>query len=50
MILNMPPKGDPLTAEEIDLFKKWIDEGAKEYPSDVFERPKEGLELSDLPC
>ena len=37
----MPPKGDPLTAEEIDLFKKWIDEGAKEYPSDVFERPKE---------
>ena len=37
----MPPKGDPLSAEEIDLFKKWIDEGAKEYPSDVFERPKE---------
>ena len=37
----MPPKGDALTAEEIDLFKKWIDEGAKEYPSDVFERPKE---------
>jgi hypothetical protein len=37
----MPPKGDPLSAEEIELFKKWIDEGAKEYPSDVFERPKE---------
>ena len=37
----MPPKGDPLTKEEISLFKQWIDEGAKEYPSDVFERPKE---------
>jgi len=37
----MPPKGDPLSAEEIELFKKWIDEGAKEYPSDVFEKPKE---------
>jgi len=37
----MPPKGDPLSPEEIELFKKWIDEGAKEYPSDVFERPKE---------
>ena len=28
----MPPKGDPLTPEEIELFKKWIDEGAKENP------------------
>ncbi len=37
----MPPKGDPLSPEEIELFKKWIDEGAKEYPSDVFEKPKE---------
>ncbi len=37
----MPPKGDPLSAEEVELFKKWIDEGAKEYPSDVFEKPKE---------
>ena len=25
----MPPKGDPLSAKEIELFKKWIDEGAK---------------------
>lgn len=24
----MPPKGDPLTKEQIDLFKKWIAEGA----------------------
>jgi hypothetical protein len=24
----MPPKGDPLTKEEIELLKKWIDEGA----------------------
>jgi len=37
----MPPKGDPLTADEIELFKKWIDEGAKEYPSDIFDKPKE---------
>jgi hypothetical protein len=37
----MPPKGDPLSPEEIELFKKWIDEGAKENPSDFFERPKE---------
>lgn len=37
----MPPKGDPLSEEEIDLIKNWIDEGAKEYPSDVFELPKQ---------
>ena len=37
----MPPKGDPLTEEEVEMFKKWIDEGAKEYPSDFFEKPKE---------
>lgn len=24
----MPPKGDPLTKEQIELFKKWINEGA----------------------
>ena len=24
----MPPKGDPLTKEQIDVIKKWIDEGA----------------------
>ena len=26
--LRMPPKGDPLTEEEIDLLSKWIDDGA----------------------
>ena len=42
----MPPKGDPLTPEEIELFKKWIDEGAKENPSDFFEKPKEKVAVS----
>jgi hypothetical protein len=26
--MHMPPKGDPLTAEQIKLVKQWIDEGA----------------------
>jgi len=42
----MPPKGDPLTPQEIELFKKWIDEGAKENPSDFFEKPEEKVEVS----
>ena len=25
----MPPKGGPLTAEQIDIIKRWIEEGAK---------------------
>lgn len=25
----MPPKGDPLTKEEVELLRKWIGEGAK---------------------
>jgi hypothetical protein len=29
----MPPKGDPLTSEQIDLFRRWILEGATEKPS-----------------
>ena len=29
----MPPKGDPLTADQVDLFRRWILEGASEYPS-----------------
>ena len=29
----MPPKGDPLTAEQIDLFRRWILEGATEKPT-----------------
>ncbi|MBT5915345.1 MAG: hypothetical protein HOH60_03240 [Opitutae bacterium] len=32
----MPPKGEPLTEEEINMFKQWIIEGAKENPSDTF--------------
>ena len=44
----MPPKGDPLTEEEVEMFKKWINEGAKEYPSDVFEKPKEEKSLASL--
>ena len=36
----MPPKGDPLLKEEIEMFKQWIKEGAKENPSDSFEMPK----------
>ena len=29
----MPPKGDPLTAAQIDLFRRWILEGATEKPT-----------------
>ena len=29
----MPPKGDPLTADQIELFRRWILEGASEKPS-----------------
>ena len=36
----MPPKGDPLSKEQIELLKKWINEGAT-FP--------EGLVLSDEP-
>ena len=37
----MPPKGDPLTEDEIKMFSQWITEGAKENPTDTFEKPKE---------
>jgi hypothetical protein len=37
----MPPKGEPLTEEEIEMFKQWITEGAKENPSDTFVQAKE---------
>ena len=36
----MPPKGDPLSEDEINLLKQWILEGAKENPSDTFSPPK----------
>jgi hypothetical protein len=43
----MPPKGDPLSEDEIKMIQKWINEGAKEYPSDTFEKPKkENIEVS----
>lgn len=29
----MPPKGDPLTTDQIELFRRWILEGASEKPS-----------------
>jgi len=37
----MPPKGDPLTEEEINMVKQWITEGAKENPTDTFDKPVE---------
>lgn len=37
----MPPKGDPLSEDEINMLKQWIVEGAKENPSDTFTLPKE---------
>lgn len=37
----MPPKGEPLTEDEISMIKQWITEGAKENPSDTFEKPKD---------
>ncbi len=36
----MPPKGDPLTEDEINMLKQWILEGAKENPSDTFAPPE----------
>jgi hypothetical protein len=36
----MPPKGNPLSEDEINLLKQWILEGAKENPSDTFSPPK----------
>ena len=44
----MPPKGDPFTEEEVEMFKKWINEGAKEYPSDIFKKPEEKTSLASL--
>ena len=45
----MPPKGEPLTEEEINMLKQWIEEGAKENPSDTFEKPKvENVDLQPV--
>ena len=42
----MPPKGDPLTEEEINMFKQWIIEGAKENPTDTFEQSTEEIAVT----
>ena len=44
----MPPKGDPLTAEQIDLFRRWILEGATEKPSGKVVQPSTLLRLHIL--
>ena len=45
----MPPKGDPLTEEEVSMLKQWIEEGAKENPSDTFKKPvKETVSLAPI--
>jgi hypothetical protein len=45
----MPPKGDPLTEEEVNMLKQWIEEGAKENPSDIFEKPvREAVSLAPI--
>ncbi len=36
---RMPPKGDPLSSGEIELLKRWIEEGAK-WPDDGWRPPK----------
>ncbi len=36
--MAMPPKGDPLTAEQIDLLTRWIEDGA-EWPGQMAEKP-----------
>lgn len=42
----MPPKGDPLSKDNIDLFKKWIEEGA-EWPEGL--KPETAEKKSDGP-
>ena len=44
----MPPKGDPLSDDEIKMLKQWIQEGAKENPSDTFALPQkeEGVSMT----
>ncbi|RCS46405.1 DUF1549 domain-containing protein [Bremerella cremea] len=36
---RMPPEGDPLTAEQIGLLKRWIESGAKWEPGFTFGEP-----------
>lgn len=42
----MPPKGEPLAQEEIDMLIQWIKEGAKENPSDTFTKPEEVVSVN----
>jgi hypothetical protein len=42
----MPPKGEPLTQEEIDMLIQWIKEGAKENPTDTFAKPDEVISVN----
>ena len=41
----MPPKGGPLSAEQIDVIKRWIEEGAKESAGggELVHRNREGI-------
>ncbi len=49
----MPPKGDPLKKEQIDLIKKWIEEGA-DWPEGLapakVEKKKDDSPLGKLPA
>lgn len=40
--MAMPPKGDALTVEEIDLLTRWIAEGAQ-WPGQMAEKPEETI-------
>ena len=41
----MPPKGDPLSKEEVDLFREWINSGAQ-WPGQM--EPQEEVEIESL--
>lgn len=41
--LKMPPEGEPLSAAEVGLLRRWIDDGAK-YPSEASVEGEEGKE------
>ena len=40
----MPPKGDPLTKEQTDILKNWIEQGA-EWPEDMVLKPAQKVEF-----
>ncbi len=47
--LFMPPKGGALTAERIDIFKRWITEGAKPSPGEASSTASGGMPGPDEP-